>query len=437
MTAAARVVAPRYLRLPTAGLCALFPSRETVSVQTGRERRYPGLIADASDNRGIYAGLEHFCPHVSSVVDIGCGSGLGTSELAARFERVSAVDSDEGAVQFARHYLPDVRVFGTQEAPTGDDLRNDLACVVDVLGQAAEPVEVLRRARRSIAADGRVFVAEVRAYPSQMLVPPVRRAYSRSGLAELLVRSGLEPETWIDDIGHFVACLARPAEGDVWRSLERGDAERRARRFREADQAYGEVAETATGSLRHEGLLASAVARAEGGDFDGACAQLLAAAQASPMDARALTGLSEFSLWTGDALQALTLAVRALEDDACNAGAVQALAHAARGLQQNDAYASFRLASALAPADARAATELARLAAERGDFDYAIWVMERLRQFDPAQGTDFHLTLGWLCVNAGREGDARVEADIARAQAPDSPEVRELCTSLDQVLASR
>jgi hypothetical protein len=148
---------------------------------------------------------------------------------------------------------------------------------------------------------------------------------------------------------------------------------------------------------------------------------------------RVLAGLAELCLLGGETFEALGLAVRALEDDPCNANAMQVLARAAGALQQNEAYASYRIASSLAPADRRAATELARLAAQRGEIEYAIWVLERLRSFDDGQGADFHVTLGWLHVLSQRPGDARVEADIARIKQPGSQPVKELLACLDEL----
>lgn len=422
---------PRYVRQASPrGMSAVFPSGEPIDIERGRSRSYPGLKSEAPDTRAIYAAAADLFPGARRVVDLGCGSGVGTAELCSRHEQVTALDIDETAVRFARAYVPgaDVQPIAGEESGI-----HDLVCIVDVLGHAEEPVDVLRRARRLIGSEGRVFVAEPRAYPAQALLPPARRAYSRQGLEELLARSGLELERWVDGIGHFVACAARPAAQDGWTLLEAGDRARRAGDRDAADVAYSSAVAGSSGATLREGLLGSAVARAEQGQMDGAAERLLEAAQQHPGDARVLAGLSELCLLGGETFEALGLAVRALEDDPCNANAMQVLARAAGALQQNEAYATYRIASSLAPADRRAATELARLAAQRGELEYAIWVMERLRSFDEGQSADFHVTLGWLHVMAQRLGDARVEADLARIKQPGSEPVKELLACLDEL----
>jgi Flp pilus assembly protein TadD len=192
------------------------------------------------------------------------------------------------------------------------------------------------------------------------------------------------------------------------------------------------VAEAAAGALKLEGLIGCAVAQAEQGQIDDACRCLLEAAELAPGNARPLSGLAEVSLLAGDAMQALSLAVRALEDDPCNANAVAALARAADSLSQNDAFATWRIASCLAPSDPLAASELSRMAAERGDLPHAIWVLERLREFNHELSSDFHVTLAWLCLAAERLGDARVEVEMAHAIDPQSPAVLEVRAHLAQ-----
>jgi tetratricopeptide (TPR) repeat protein len=174
-----------------------------------------------------------------------------------------------------------------------------------------------------------------------------------------------------------------------------------------------------------------AQAHCDKGELDRAAEALLSAARHAPASARPLAGLSLLSLVGNDRTSALSLAVQAIQNDPAEAAAAQALAEAAESLQQADALAAWRLTSSLAPADVRAASELARLAAERGDFAYAISVLERLRDFRADVGVDFHVTLGWLCLQAGRTADARLEAEMARVIDPDAGAVRELWARIE------
>ncbi len=96
------VIAPQYQRSPKAHVyVAKFPEA-TLSVECGRARCYPGLAGDAPDTRGLYLAALPLLEGARSVVDLGCGSGMGTAELTARFTRVGAVDAAEPAVKLLR-----------------------------------------------------------------------------------------------------------------------------------------------------------------------------------------------------------------------------------------------------------------------------------------------------------------------------------------------
>lgn len=116
----------------------------------------------------------------------------------------------------------------------------------------------------------------------------------------------------------------------------------------------------------------------------------------------------------------------ALERDPCDPGAMQCLARAAGVMLDDEAYASWRIANGLVPSDVEIATEVARRAAVRSDLRYAIWVLERVREFRPDLGVDYHVTLAWLYLTADRPGDARLEAELARVMDPESAGVKEL-----------
>jgi SAM-dependent methyltransferase len=402
---------------------ALFAGDNALDIECSRARAYPGLGGPAPDTRALYRAALALVPGARQAIDLGCGAGLGTAELLARFDSVLGLDSDPAAVSFAQHYLPQARF----ELDQGSGLPEaDLVCVVDVLGQAATPEHVLRRARRALGAGGRVFIAEPLAYPTQDLLPPVMQAFSKPMLMSLMARAGLEPELWLDDVGHFIVCLAKPSGDDLWQALEQAEQAAAEGQHDRALELYTLASGSADATLALEARLGVAQAHCDRGQLDRAAEVLLGAARGAPDSARPLAGLSLLSLVGNDRMSALSLAVQAIDNDPAEAAAAQALAEAADSLQQADALAAWRLTSSLAPADVRAASELARLAAERGDFAYAISVLERLREFRSDVGVDFHVTLGWLCLQAGRVADARLEAEVARVMEPDAEVVREL-----------
>lgn len=435
----AAVVMPRYRASPKPRVYVatfpLSPSAPTLSVDSGRTRRYPGLGGDGPDTRALYAGAAELLGSAGHVVDFGCGSGMGAAELAGRFERVSAIDSDLGAVRFARAYLAQVPSVEVLHAPDGvsseSSSGHDAGCIIDVLGQLPVPVNLLRTARGWLGEEGRLFVAEPLAFPTQALLPPVQRAFSRPGLTQLLLRAGWEVERWVEGAGHFASCIARPSSHAGWNWLAQGDIERDQGHWALALEAYSGALQHAPPALESEALLGAAEVHAARGELDEACRCLLDAARATPGHVRALAGLADLSLLAGDARQGLSLAVRALECDACDMVAVQSLARAADRLEQADAFASFRIANGLAPADLGAAIELGRLAAARGELSYAIWVLERVREFRNDLVADFHVTLGWLYLSSGRLGEARLEAELGRVKEPQSIGVHELWAQLE------
>jgi SAM-dependent methyltransferase len=431
------VVPPRYQRSPKAHIYAANFPETTLSVECGRARCYPGLVGDAPDTRALYLTAAELLEGAKAVVDLGCGSGMGVAELSARFERVSAVDADPGAVAFVRQYLARASHVEVLHATLGDDVQpaapHDAGCVIDMLGHTANPVEALRGAHRWLSGSGKLFLAEPRAYPNQALLPPALRAFTRPGLTQLLLRSGWEVERWLEDLGNFVACVLVPSKDGGWAWLERGDRARQQGNAGAALEAYVNAAQRGSAALGTEALLGCAAVHGERGELDAACRCLLDAAQTSPGHPRALAGLAEMSLLTGDARQALTLAVRALELDPCELSAVQVMAGAADRLEQPEAFASWRIANGLAPSDLASAIEASRLAAAHGELPYAIWVLERVRKFRGDLGADFHVTLAWLYAARECFGQARLEAELARVQEPDSAAVADLLAHLDSV----
>jgi SAM-dependent methyltransferase len=425
-------VLPQYQRSPKANIfSAVFPSGELL-VDSGRKRRYPALLGAAPDTRALYDAAAQVLAGAQRVLDYGCGSGLGAAELRCHFQHVTALDCDPAAVEFARAYLRSVSVVadGGMLEVTPEQAHDGMV-IIDVLCQSAAPEAVLRRARRWLAPGGRVFIAEARAYPSQTLVAPVLRAFSPSGLARVLVRAGLELVEWVEGAGNFLACVARPSGSDHHRALVDADAALASSNIAAALAAYARVGVDAPRAVRTEALLGRAELLGAQGDFQGACQAVLDAATLSPEDARPLAGLAEISFITGDAQRSLELAIRALERDPCEPIAVQSLARAAGLLQEEEAFASWRIANGLEPADIGVASELSRIAANRGQLPYAIWVMERLRDFHSQLGVDYHVTLAWLLIAADRTGEARLEAEIAKVMEPESPGVKELCEHLE------
>lgn len=421
-------VQPRYARTPKANLySAVFSAERRLSVEAGRARRYPGLATAAPDTRALYTMGMASLGARARVLDLGCGSGLGTAELAQRCEQVTAVDRDGTALSFVRQYLPHVEAHADMSGATNEPY--DAVYVVDVLGQCEAPEQLLASARAVLAREGRLFIAEPRAYPAQALLPPVLRAYSPRALESTLVCAGFDLETWLD-AGTFVACVARPSASDEALALGRAEGARAEGRLDAAAAELAGLLRCSRPELRAAALVASAGIALERGDAMSACQALLEALKIEPRHVIARARLAELSLFAGDSAEALSLAVSALEGDPCSPDAARALARAAEGASPADAFAAWRIANSLDPTDLGTAIELARGAASHGDLAFAIWVLERLRAFRADMGSEFHVVLAWLYSSAGRDGEARLEAELARVKEPGAEGVTELWAHL-------
>lgn len=102
------------------------------------------------------------------VGDLGCGTGSLSMALAQHVAHVHAIDGSEAMLEAARERLrgqANVTVaHGSLEALPLDDGTLDVAVLMLVLHHVAEPLRVLKEARRVLRAGGRLLVADMRAH---------------------------------------------------------------------------------------------------------------------------------------------------------------------------------------------------------------------------------------------------------------------------------
>lgn len=102
------------------------------------------------------------------VGDLGCGTGTLASVLAPMVAQVIAVDASPamlGAARARTAACPNVQVReGTLEALPIADRSLDVALCLQVLHHVAEPLRVLREARRALRAGGRLLISDMRAH---------------------------------------------------------------------------------------------------------------------------------------------------------------------------------------------------------------------------------------------------------------------------------
>ena len=406
-------------------ILARFPSGKRLAVTRGRARAYPGLTGAAPSTLAFY---QAFAPLVSGkhVIDAGAGSGLGTRVLCESVPHVSALDCDARALDFAREYTPNAQ-FLQADLCHGPPLdRADAAVVVDVLGHLARPEAALRGLRACLPVGAQLFVAEAKAYPSQHLTAPARRAFSQAALVALLLRSGFDLEEIVCSGANFVALVARRTDDAAVEALVEGFHQAGRGQLAAARTEFSRALRSERSSVRLEARLGEAEAAFALNDGDGAVRAYFEANSLSADDGRGLSGLARIALATGEQSDALRLALDALKRDPTEGSAHAAMAFAAEQLAHPDTFNAWRIAANLAPDDPEVAVGLARVSAARQNYSFAIHAMERLRGYDGPLGVDFHVTLGWLLLADGRPSDAATEARYAVAIAPGHEAVTEL-----------
>jgi SAM-dependent methyltransferase len=138
------------------------------------------------------------------ILEVGCGIGTYTAELAVGSRKITAMDMERGFVDEATRRLgrhPNVRLIcgdATELDPTkpGDETF-DTVILLDVLEHIEDDVALLARLRARLAPGGHLIL-KVPAMPS--LFSPMDQAighwrrYDRAGLTDVVSRAGLEVE---------------------------------------------------------------------------------------------------------------------------------------------------------------------------------------------------------------------------------------------------
>ena len=128
------------------------------------------------------------------VCDIGCGNGFYTLELARLVGptgTVYAVDIQPEMLRMLAHRaaaecLANIRpILGTAIDPRLPPGRLDLVLCVDVYHEFSHPAEMLARIRESLAADGRLVLAEFRGEDPAVPIKPLHKMTKQQVLKEL------------------------------------------------------------------------------------------------------------------------------------------------------------------------------------------------------------------------------------------------------------
>ncbi|HVU01479.1 MAG TPA: methyltransferase domain-containing protein [Polyangiaceae bacterium] len=418
---------------------AHFPSGTIVRALRDRTRAYPKLAGEAPPTRAIYGALTRLLPSTAVVLDAGTGAGVGALRLTEHFDEVIAIDRDPQAIAFAREYSPlaTYHVGDLGELPPVPAAEQaDAVVVCDVLGHLRRPAAALRALRGRVKDGATILVAEPSSHVAQHLRSPARRAYSRKALTAALVRSGYEPAAFLCEAGTFLVCTGKAnLSSPAFRALVEAETAAEAGRTEQALDAYERAARSEDSRVRQEALLGRAELFFTTGRGDQAARAFFEASDAEGSDSRAVAGLARVSLAAGATADALQLGLRAVELEPTDPSAACIVARVADQLEHPEALSAWRIASNLAPDDPGVATELARCAADSGDYKLGIFAFERLRRYGDSLGAMFHVTLAWLLFAEGRVADATIEARMATAIDPREPALAELWPALEQANA--
>ncbi len=360
---------------------AHFASGAAMQLRADRVRRYPGLVAPAPDNTQLYRRILELLPGGVRAIDAGTGAGIGAAALLSRYDHVVGVDTDGGALAYAKELVPRAS-FVRADAEFSTLLPDaEAVTVVDVLGQVADPLALLRNMRRQVRSSGVIFVAELRAHPAQSLVPPVRRAFTRGELSQLLELAGWEPVQWLEGESESVGCLARGRSGDAHRLLEAGDKAWQRGEHDEANTQFEAATRVGDRALTREARLRQGTLYEELGMFREASACYFEVKAGAPEEPRGRALLARLQARLGRGFEALELARSAVELDPANRIAITCLAAVAEEIEHTEALSAWRIAHALAPDNAAVGRAYAQHLVHAGDAAEAEQALARVASY--------------------------------------------------------
>jgi tetratricopeptide (TPR) repeat protein len=242
-----------------------------------------------------------------------------------------------------------------------------------------------------------------------------------------LVRGGFVVEQWLSTHAPFLIGYAVAHRDPAATMLRSAETQMDQGALQAAEQVVSLACKTSLASLRLEALLARARIQMELSRRDAATATLLEARELDPGDARPLAALSRLAQLAGSDARALALAKEATRIELTELAAVTALATLYHDTDPANALNSWLVAHALAPNHAGIAARLCEAALDVGDCAVAVTVLERLRRYCPqGEVAPASIAMAWLLAYEGRSVQARLQARLAEALDPNSPELKEL-----------
>ena len=414
------------------------PDGVRVRVERSRERTVPGLRSVGPTTEAMYElaidqlGKEWLA---GVVVDLGSGCGVGTRKLSAHAKAVVAVEADEAAARITNALVPQaMTVAGTIEHANLETL-GDAAIMVDVLAFAQEPRAMLRGARRLIRHGGRIVIVEIAAFASQALVAPARRAMTPQRLHALLECAGFRVER-CGPVGGVVVAEAT-AVTCAW--ADRLESAELLVRSGDAEAALALLDESGSSqpvSVHVQATLDAVDILVSLGRADDACSRLLAVLRQHPDEPRSLATLAQFMVAAGETAEAKLLAERAHRAAPLDPGVLAALAIAQQATRDPEATKSWRRAHNLSSDVVEIVLPAATHALEIGHAALAERMLNRCMSYEGNMRPDTLVMRARVRLALGRREDAKLDARLALASAPNDEDARALVSALENTNAA-
>lgn len=141
---------------------------------------------DWHDQPGYFRDVTRHFPPDAAILDIGCGTGW----LADHFEHYTGIDGSPDAVAAAKARGREILLGDVDAQLPFEDARFDGVVLKDLLEHVADPVAVVREARRVLRPGGLVFASSPDAQRWVWDDYTHRRPFTRRGLRLLFADQG-------------------------------------------------------------------------------------------------------------------------------------------------------------------------------------------------------------------------------------------------------
>ncbi len=128
----------------------------------------------------------------SLILDVGCGDGFLTKEIARHYDKVVGIDGSADKINIARQYAPEVEFHVSLFEEFEYDMEFDSIIMINILEHVDDPILFLKRAKDFLNPDGEVIV----------FVPNALSLNRRIGKAMGLIKSYYELSERDLAVGH-------------------------------------------------------------------------------------------------------------------------------------------------------------------------------------------------------------------------------------------